>query len=616
MDPALHELIGENLDPGEEIDAIIRLHHPKNIPPGITVISSFGEIITCRLKRRDVTDVYKHPFVISMKAPRLFFNDAFSMPAHSMYNTFPLQEGQGNSIVPALTGKGVVIGIIDWGCDFAHIDFLDSNGNTRLLALWDQSSTRNKLSPEPYGYGRYYTREAINKALKTSTPYSSLGYHPGTTDRKKQGMHGTHVMGIAASNGRSGNKGIAPGSEIVFVHLGTGNTSGQYNLGDSVSILEAIDFIKKKAGNRKLVINLSVGKHGGPHDGTTLVEMGIDRFLEDNNNTVICQSTGNYFRSRTHCSGLIKPADKVELSFITGSTRIIENEVEVWYSGWDEFSICLRRKGKQQRFTCALNHSAVIYDGHKVAGRIYHRSKDPNNGRNHVDIFLYPNAPLGEWILELEGIKITDGRYHAWIERADNGQSVFSDANIVHTSTTNTICNSNNAIVVGAYDSSDPASAIASFSSSGPTLDGRIKPLFLAPGLNILSAKSTAADQPASMNHLTKMSGTSMAAPFVTGIIALLLEGIHQDASIHDVRNMLCKTCRMVPRKELAEQLRGGYGVIDTGKVEQTIRWFNSHTTKPSENESSLPDAAYDNGEFYECGLNEFSVADEALTHC
>ena len=71
-----------------------------------------------------------------------------------------------------------------------------------------------------------------------------------------------------------------------------------------------------------------------------------------------------------------------------------------------------------------------------------------------------------------------------------------------------------NVIGVGSTTLND---AISTFSSKGPGIDGRVKPDISAPGQDILSAYSSA-------DHVvTMMSGTSMAAPHVTGMIALML---------------------------------------------------------------------------------------------
>jgi subtilisin family serine protease len=609
MDPALEEQIDGTLNQDEMIEAIIRLTKRDQYPPGIMVVSSFDNIITCRVRRGDIQKVYDHPAVASFKAPRVFYHD-WNEKVQTKENTrHPLLNENDFNPGLALTGKKVVIGLIDWGADFAHADFINEDGTTRFIALWDQNHPQNQMSPQPFGYGKMYNRDAINKALKTTTPYAALGYHPGIGDPKGKGMHGTHVMGIACANGRSGQKGIAPEAEIIFVHLGSSNTDGRFNLGDSGRLLEAIDFIRQTAGEKPLAINISAGKHGGPHDGCTLVEMCIDHFLEEHLNTAICQSTGNYFNANTHCSGLIRPGGMEEISFITGHTRVTENELEIWYSGKDEFGIGLQYENNSDIHICNLESSTEIKINGLTAGWMYHRSLDPNNKRNMVDIFLYPGAPVGKWRLTIYGERITDGRFHAWIERADQGQSKFSDANIIRTATTNTICNSNNSIVTGAYDQTDADYPIAPFSSSGPTLDGRLKPHILAPGIKITSSKSSPPNQQAGSNQVVQMSGTSMASPFITGVVALILQGIKKKATIFDIRNILFKSCTAIERTSDEDKLRGGYGIIDLQKIQKNIDWFNSHDLREAPAKNKNTDAESfeeDETEPQECGVEFF----------
>ena len=71
MDPALWELLEEG-DPNEEVATVIRLQRPDRIPPNVRIISQFGDIVTCRLKRGDILDVRSDETVESMKSPRLF----------------------------------------------------------------------------------------------------------------------------------------------------------------------------------------------------------------------------------------------------------------------------------------------------------------------------------------------------------------------------------------------------------------------------------------------------------------------------------------------------------------------------------------------------------------
>ena len=78
------------------------------------------------------------------------------------------------------TGKRVAIGIADWGFDYSHQNFIDSEGNTRFLAIWDQGAPYDGTNI--YGFGTVYSRDDINDALATDSPFESLGYHPGRND--------------------------------------------------------------------------------------------------------------------------------------------------------------------------------------------------------------------------------------------------------------------------------------------------------------------------------------------------------------------------------------------------------------------------------------------------
>ncbi len=324
MDPALQEEIRPELDPNEAIEAIVRLKDKASIPAGLHVISQFDEIITCRVRRGNVESIYHDPLILSFKAARLLTKGGYIGGGYNedeeAAESVEIDLSEINLLVaeagPA-TGKGVIIGIIDWGGDFAHADFINPDGTSRFLALWDQTTPANDRSPVPFGYGTVYNRAEINAALKTDRPYQALGYHPG-----KGGPHGTHVLGIAAGNGHSGIRGIAPEADIIFVHLGSGDIKPFMNLGDSVKFLEAIDFIRITAGTQPLVINASVGRHGGSHDGRSLGEMAMDIFLENRLNTAICQSTGNYYQSDTHASGSVLPGRSETLIFTTDKADV------------------------------------------------------------------------------------------------------------------------------------------------------------------------------------------------------------------------------------------------------------------------------------------------------
>jgi Subtilase family len=307
MDPALWELLRSSTDrDDQEVEAIIRLDDPRMDVASVRIVSRFGRIATCRLLRDSILGVRRDDHVLSLKAPFALGPEEQPYDGNSAQE-LPLAPFDRDIRRPphlALTGARVCVGIVDWGCDFDHPNFKRSDGSTRLFALWDQRESTAFGSPRPYGYGTVYSSAEIDDALRTADPYDALGYHPADADRGDSGAHGTFVMDIAAGNGLAGGPaGIAPDADLIFVHLADRGTGGLANLGDSVRILEAVDFIARTAAQRPWVINLSVGRHGGPHDGTTLAELALDFSLRAASGRFIVQSTGNYFDKSCHASG-------------------------------------------------------------------------------------------------------------------------------------------------------------------------------------------------------------------------------------------------------------------------------------------------------------------------
>jgi len=142
----------------------------------------------------------------------------------------------------------------------------------------------------------------------------------------------------------------------------------------------------------------------------------------------------------------------------------------------------------------SLEEWAEIVENGGLVGTIYNRAADPNSNKdNHVNLFLYPAAPAGFWKIRLHADAVSDGIYHAWLERDDacsTCQTRFAEVDVNGEFTTGTLANSRLPLVVGAYNNYSGRREIAPFSSSGPTRDGRMKPDVLAPGVRIIAARS------------------------------------------------------------------------------------------------------------------------------
>jgi len=589
MDPALWELLRAAKDEdAEEVEAIIRLDSPQLEIPGVRIVARFGPIATCRLRRDSILRTRDEENVKSLKAPRLFGPEREAENTNSA-RKLPLAPVHGDQRRPGditLTGKGVVIGIIDWGCDFNHTNFRRACGRTRITALWDQRKPSRGSKPSYYGYGTVHDWREIDRALRTADPYGVLGYRPADADPSGSGAHGTHVMDIAAGNGRgNGPGGIAPEAELVFVHLANKAMPGLANLGDSVRILEAADFIARTAGGKPWVINLSVGRHGGPHDGSTLAEMAFDFLLRAAPGRFIVQSAGNYFNQCIHASGRLQSGETHTLRLVVDEADTTPNELEVWYSGEDSFAIRIESPTGALSPWVRLGESSDILESGSVVGRIYNRDSDPNNFDNHIDIFLYTNAPPGPWAAILKAERVSTGLFHAWLERDEacaGCQTRFNEADCDSLSTTGTLANSRVPLVVGAYDAHSPTREIAPFSSVGPTRDHRSKPDLVAPGVGVLAARSAPGGGYSSQSMLTRKSGTSMAAPHVTGTVALCLERARGALWSHELRKLILDSTQPAPVPAQGG-LRFGRGYLDVqNAVEAAAALSACVTTRPT----------------------------------
>ncbi|MCP3939969.1 MAG: S8 family serine peptidase [Desulfobacteraceae bacterium] len=334
------------------------------------------------------------------------------------------------------SGKNVIVGVIDTGIDIQHPDFIDKNGNTRILAIWDHtldsSDVSQKVSkPSGFSYGTEWPQTMIQE-----------GYS-GCAHRDKDG-HGTHVAGTAAGNGSADSyggpyTGLAPDAQLLIVKFDFDN---EKNRNSDTNVLDAINWIFTKAEElgKPAVINMSLGSDYGPHDGSTAEERGINDLTGKNKIVVISAGNagssyeGNAFQAfgaPIHGSGNSNTLNDIVFTTSSKYTPSSNSDYvffDIWYSKSDTNRIQVTTPNGNvypADFT-ADNTDLWVTNGESKGldtpeGTIYvangSDSSDSNNEDNNIYIeisdYYSKNPNAGTWKIEI--LPLTgSGDYQSW----------------------------------------------------------------------------------------------------------------------------------------------------------------------------------------------------------
>lgn len=430
----------------------------------------------------------------------------------------------------AVTGQGVLLAVIDSGITYDHPDFIDDNGETRIRYLWDQTVEGESTNdPLTNGWGRVFTREQINEALKAATPEERQRLVPS----KDMLGHGTALAGVAAGNGRGStnrqNRGMAPECELLIVKVGTVGAK-------DISLMAGIDFCIERAETlgMPLTILLGVGTNITAHDGTAVLE----RYIAERYNSWICNfvvGTGNEGNRGTHTNGVLQEGQTqaVEL-FLEGNT--VSYACCIWKSFIDQLTLTIEAPNgeKTDALSILTPNRAYVFQNTAV---LINFSQPVTNRDNQEILILFQgqggeNIDQGVWRFKIEGTSILQGGYQMWAsimpERTD--RSGFLSATLMRTLTSPATTSSITS--VGAYNGK--TFQLAPFSGKGFTTDERVKPDLVASGVDVLVPT----------NNLevlyTRLSGTSLSAAFVAGAYVLMMAyGILQLGNINAYGDIL-----------------------------------------------------------------------------
>jgi len=395
--------------------------------------------------------------------------------------------------------------------------------------------------------------------------------------------HGTHVAGIAAGNGfASGGTytGMAPGASLMV-----GKTS--FTTTDIIAAIQnLIDFAESRIPPRPVAINLSLGLVTGPGDGTSGFESAVNALATgaSGSRRLVAVAAGNEQDQSGHFRmdvGESFGTRTISLHLLPTLSSLFFPQVDIWAYGatrdpdpakrteYDEYTVSVSFPG--DGVTVLSGRSQASPRGMiTVSNRV-----DTNvpNGATHITLALDRSLAGQVGTIRFDrtrngGTGVIDG----YVDRSDGFfPAPASTGNITEPA------NGDNVVAVGSYNTkafngSAVSQAISTFSSFGPTRDGRLKPDVAAPGEYLYSIRSPAA--PASNyagivdNQYAIDRGTSMATPHATGVSALVWQS-NPSLTGAQMRERLRRTANLPTDGSTPPNITWGYGKLNALRAVQ-----------------------------------------------
>ncbi|MGN2370483.1 S8 family peptidase [Clostridium cagae] len=421
-----------------------------------------------------------------------------------------------------LTGKGVLVGIVDTGIDYLNNEFIREDGTSRVAAIWDQ--TIQDIKDESVYLGNIYSNEEINKAINAykgnEDPYAIV-------PSKDEIGHGTEMAGIIGARGYNGDfQGVANDCEFVIVKLLESlnfqkilqsNNVKYTPIYNSSEIVAGIEYLKNFSVkmNKPMVIYLGVGTTEGSHDGNNLISKYLTSIASVRGIALVA-GVGNEGAAEGHASGVIKNIGEIDTMELNIPGEMRNFSFQIWVKRPNKMSLnVISPTGEESSFIQAKRNKReeinFVFSNTKL--KINYYMPEDFSGHEVIQV-IFKDINPGIWKFALRGDYISDGEYNAWLQPVitlpENIKFLEPDP-----FSTLTIPSTARKVVTVAYHGLVNESLIAT-SGKGFNTNGLINPDISTVGINILTTKA--------LGETTLVSGSSAATAVIAGGCALLLQ--------------------------------------------------------------------------------------------
>lgn len=509
---------------------------------GVKPLARFSQLFTAKVTLEQIRQLSNLSSVQFIEAPKM----RYPLLDKSLVEMKVDKVHQGQVNGTAYKGKGVIVGIIDSGIDWKHEDFRSNSDNTksRILFLWDQTDERSDVGPASFNYGAEYSQADINDELD--------GSPAGKVLEKDISGHGTHVAGTAAGDGSASSgkyTGVAPEADLIIVKGGDGGFT-------TSNIVNGISYIIQKAATlgKPVVINMSLGGHDGSHDGTSTEEIAVNGVLNNAAGKQIVIAAGNEGNDGIHYDATVTQSGSKTFSFTipsytaNGDTQDDYAYFTMWYKNGDNLTVKVKSPtGSEISASTGQKQQLSSNDGYIEIDNAQSGTTAINNMKNCLITVSDADADKipkeGSWEITVTGTTVTQGgAFDIWMAAASMSSVEF--ATPTFTKLIGMPATAEKSLTVASYvtkwswtstdgqnynyNGTSRVNDYSTFSSMGPSRDGRQKPDVAAPGQAIVSAlsKNATFDTPyiVTGNKYVVEQGTSMATPHISGLVALMLQ--------------------------------------------------------------------------------------------